>query len=194
VLAASLTGAILAGGRGRRMGGVDKGWVSWQGRALVEHVAARLRPQVGTLWISANRNLERYRQLADEVVTDAAAGLPGYEGPLAGMLAVLERAPTPWVVFVPCDAPRLPGDLVARLAAASAGRAAAVASSGGALQPVFCLLPRELATAWRAALQGGERRPQELLRQAAALEVVFDDSAAFTNINEAGPAPGTGDG
>jgi molybdopterin-guanine dinucleotide biosynthesis protein A len=191
---ASITGAVLAGGRGARMGGLDKGWVPWQGRALIEHVVDRLRPQVGALWISANRNLDRYRSLGAEVVTDAAADLPGYEGPLAGMLAILERAPTDWVAFVPCDAPLLPRDLVARLAVASGAAAPAVACSGGALQPVFCLLPRALAPAWRAALARGERRPQEMLRRAGAVEVAFEDAAAFTNINETAPAPGAAHG
>lgn len=191
---ASITGAILAGGRSLRMGGVDKGWVLWEGRALAEHVADRLRPQVGALWISANRNLDRYRRIADAVVADADAGLPGYEGPLAGMLAVLECASTEWVAFAPCDAPRLPRDLVARLAAATDGRLPAVARTGGSMQPVFCLVPRTLAPSWRAALGRGERRPQDLLRRAGAVEVAFEDGPGFANINEIAPGQGAAHG
>jgi molybdopterin-guanine dinucleotide biosynthesis protein A len=179
----SIAGAILAGGRGARMGGADKGWVTWQGRALVEHVYQRLRPQVEPVLISANRNLERYRALGAQVVADDVAGLGAYCGPLAGMLAALEQAPTPWIAVVPCDAPQLPMDLVARLTGARAGQAPVVARCGARSQPVFCLLPRTLAPALRAALIGGERSPQNFLRQSGAVEVEFADAAAFTNIN-----------
>jgi molybdopterin-guanine dinucleotide biosynthesis protein A len=190
--AAAIDGAILAGGRGRRMGGADKGWILWQGRPLVEQVAERLRPQVGRLLISANRNLERYAALGAAVVADERAGQGEFAGPLAGMLAVLRQARGDWVAFVPCDAPALPRALVARLAEAGAGTRAAVATCGGVVQPVFCLLPRTLAPRLQELLEQGERRPQEMLRQVGAVAVPFADAAAFANINEAGGEPADG--
>jgi molybdopterin-guanine dinucleotide biosynthesis protein A len=179
----SIAGVVLAGGRGARMGGLDKGWVRWQGRALVEYVYERLQPQVGEMLVSANRNLERYRALGCQVVQDDAQRFGAFPGPLAGMLAALEQARSDWFVFVPCDAPHLPLDLVARLAQAGAGQSPAVARCGGRLQPVFCLLPRTLAPALRSALQDGERRAQFFLRQCGAVEVEFEDPIAFTNVN-----------
>lgn len=184
-----VAGVILAGGRGRRMGGQDKGWVLWQGRPLVEQVLHRLLPQVDTVIISANRNVERYRGLGFPVVQDDQARYGSYAGPLAGMLAALEHADAQWVAAVPCDAPLLPADLVARLlAAATAGSAIApaVAVSGGHRQPVFCVLPRTLAPQLAQALADGEHRPAMFLESAGARAVLFDDGAAFANINDAG--------
>ncbi len=110
-----VTGLILAGGEGRRMGGVDKGWVLWHDRPLVVWVQERLRPQVGSLLISANRSLERYAALGLPVVRD---DVPGFAGPLAGIAAGLAAAPTDWLVTAPCDSPLLPRDLVARFRSA----------------------------------------------------------------------------
>ncbi len=189
-----VAGVILAGGRGRRMGGQDKGWVHWRGRPLVEHVLERLQPQVSTVILSANRNVERYRGLGFPVVEDDHARHGSFAGPLAGMLAGLEQAETAWVAFVPCDAPCLPQDLVARLlAVASSGPAVApvLVVSAGRRQPVFCLLPRALAPRLATALSAGERRPAVFLESVGAREVLFDDEAGFANINvlehEAGP-------
>jgi molybdopterin-guanine dinucleotide biosynthesis protein A len=180
--AASIVGVVLAGGRGARMGGVDKGWVAWEGRPLIEHVLGRLRPQVERVLVSANRNLDRYRALAGEVVSDDAARWGEYAGPLAGMLAALVRAPLPWCAFVPCDAPLLDTALVARLAGAGDGRPA-VARCAGRMQPVFCLLPGTLAPVLERALEAGERRPQDFLAQIGAVEVDFEHEAAFINVN-----------
>ncbi len=180
--AASIAGVVLAGGRGSRMGGADKGWVLWKGRPLVEHVTARLRPQVAQLMVSANRNFERYRALGCEVLADDAASWGEFAGPLAGMLAALSHAPLPWCAFVPCDAPQLDAALVARLAAAGAGRPA-VARCDGRMQPVFCLLPSAQAPVLQRALEAGERRLQNFLEQIGAVEVDFEDPAAFANVN-----------
>ncbi len=184
--AAAVAGVILAGGRGRRMGGADKGWVAWNGRFLVEQVLDRLQPQVTEIVISANRNLERYRGLGFAVVEDAPCAAGAFAGPLAGMLAALGRCTLPRAVFVPCDAPALPVDLVERLVAGADGPAgAALACSGGRRQPVFCLLPVALAPRLAAALAAGEHRPTVFLESVGAREVVFEDAAAFANINEA---------
>jgi molybdopterin-guanine dinucleotide biosynthesis protein A len=186
---ASITGVILAGGRGTRMGGADKGWVQWHGRALVEHVRERLLPQVGRILISANRNVERYGHLGHTVIEDEDEGKGAYLGPLAGMLAGLRHAVLPWVAFVPCDAPALPLDLVAALALASSGRHPVLATCGGQPEPVFCLMPAALAPTLAAALAGGERRPAHFLRQAGAVELAFADAAGFANINLPDPPP-----
>src|SRR5512136_1896599 len=130
-----ITGLVLAGGRGMRMGGADKGWVVHDGAPLVTSVVQRVTPQVGTLLISANRNLDAYRALA-EVVTDADAplALEAFPGPLAGVLAGLTRAATAWVALAPCDAPSLPMDLVARLAASVGAADAACPVAAGRRQ------------------------------------------------------------
>ncbi len=180
---ASIGGVILAGGRGARMGGVDKAWVPFQGRALVEHVIERLQPQVADLQICAVRSVERYRELGCRIIGDDIARFGTFSGPLTGMLAGLQHARLPWVVFVPCDAPALPADLVVRLARASAGERPALACSGGRRQPVFCLMPARLAPRLQAALQTGERRPTDFLQQSGAVEVDFVQDEAFANIN-----------
>lgn len=178
-----ITGLVLAGGRATRMGGVDKGLVEFGGRTLVERVIDRLRPQVAGLMISANRNIERYRAFGRPVLLDADEGLEPFPGPLAGMLAGLRAAPTPWVATVPCDAPFLPVDLVSRLAAALAGSRAAVASVGDLMEPVFCLLHADLADDLAASLAHGERRTESWLRSVGAAPAVFLLPESFANLN-----------
>ena len=185
-----ITGLVLAGGRGTRMGGTDKGWVVHEGAPLVTSVVQRFAPQVGALLISANRNLDAYRALA-EVVTDADArlALEAFPGPLAGVLAGLTRAATEWVALAPCDAPALPMDLVARLAASVGPADAACPVTAGRRQPVFALLRRSARDSLRAYLQGGGRAMHGWLDALGAVEVPFDDADAFRNINEpAAPA------
>ena len=178
-----ITGVILAGGRGSRMGGADKGLVEFEGRALVEHVLARMQPQVGEIIISANRNFDRYRAYGHRVVADDCANIGAFSGPLAGMLAGLRDSRLPWVAFVPCDAPALPLDLVARLSAATDGARPTVAACAGRRQVVFCLMPRSIAPQLASTLAAGERRPREFLRALDAIEVTFEDPQAFANIN-----------
>ncbi|MCX8085924.1 MAG: molybdenum cofactor guanylyltransferase [Rhodocyclaceae bacterium] len=178
----NVTGLILAGGRGLRMGGADKGLIPYQGQPLVASVLARLAPQVGGLIISANRNLATYRAFGHPVVTDELAG---FQGPLAGLASALAICPTPWLVSVPCDCPALPLDLVARLyaAAQSAGAALAVAQAAGRLQPAFMLCRREKLPALSAFLARGERRASAWCLAEGALPVDFPDAAAFANFN-----------
>jgi molybdopterin-guanine dinucleotide biosynthesis protein A len=186
--AAAITGLVLSGGRAQRMGGVDKGLQPWHGRALVDHALARLAPQVARMIISANRHLDAYAARGWPVLADAQADFPG---PLAGVLAGLRAAPTPWLAVVPCDAPRLPEDLVARLAAAVTAPAAGavvqreVPGRGLCIEPVCCLLPVAAADDLAAYLAGGGRRVEPwLLRHAR--PVRFDraeDAQAFANFN-----------
>jgi molybdenum cofactor guanylyltransferase len=186
-----ITGLVLAGGRGARMGGVDKGWVRYQGEPLVQHVVRRFAPQVGTVLISANRNLDAYRALG-EVVTDADqdVALEPFPGPLAGVLAGLQRAGTEFVSVVPCDAPALPLDLVERLAAAIADADVACPVTAGQRQPVFALMRCSLAPSLRSFVQNGGRSLQRWFATVRAVDVAFDSADAFRNVNEAGPVAG----
>jgi molybdopterin-guanine dinucleotide biosynthesis protein A len=180
-----VTGIVLAGGQGRRMGGVDKGLVALAGRPLVAHVVERLAPQVATVVVNANQNAERYAALGHDVVRDE---FPGFAGPLAGLHAGLSRAATPYVVTVPCDSPFLPADLVARLGSALErdGAALAVARTGDQPHPVFCLVRRDVLPHLAAFLAGGGRKIDAWYATLAVVEVAFDDEAdAFRNINTA---------
>ena len=178
-----ITGLLLAGGRGSRMGGADKGWLMLHGRPLAEHVLQRLRPQVGALLISANRHLEDYAALGAPVLPDPDDA--AYAGPLAGIAAGLRACATPWLLSAPCDSPFLPTDLAQRLgrAAVAEGRRAAVARAGGRVQPVFALLHRDLLPALQAFLAGEDRRVESWLNQVGFAQVEFDDPACFDNIN-----------
>jgi molybdopterin-guanine dinucleotide biosynthesis protein A len=181
-----ITGLILSGGQGLRMGGVDKGLQPWQGEPLVQHALRRLRGQVGPVLISANRNLPAYAALGAPVWSDLE---PGYPGPLAGLLAGLAHAHTSYVAAVPCDAPLLPLDLVARLAAALQANDAEIAMAATLEagiwrpQPVFCLLRRELHGSLAQALRNGQRKAGQWMAGHRCVHVRFDDAQAFFNAN-----------
>jgi molybdopterin-guanine dinucleotide biosynthesis protein A len=151
-----ITGLILAGGRGSRMGGVDKGLQNHLGIPLALHALLRLQPQVGEVMINANRNLAAYESMGVPVWPDAWADYPG---PLAGMLAGLEHCTTPWLVTVPCDAPLFPEDLVTRLASSS------------------------LLESLVSFLNAGGRKIDRWTAQHRCASVVFDDHRAFANAN-----------
>jgi len=178
-----ITGVILAGGLGRRMGGVDKGLQELRGRPLAAWVIERLAPQVGRLLINANQNGERYAAFGHPVVADAIAG---FAGPLAGLHAALSAATTPFVATAPCDSPFLPGDLVARLSAELTAKKAAiaVARTGDQPHPVFCLCRCDVLPHLTAYLVAGERKFERWYATLASVEVAFDDQPeAFANIN-----------
>jgi molybdopterin-guanine dinucleotide biosynthesis protein A len=181
-----ITGLILAGGRGSRMGGVDKGLQNHRGIPLAMHALMRLSPQVGALMINANRNLGAYEAMGAPVWPDA---LPDFAGPLAGFLAGLEHCETPWLVTVPCDTPDFPLDLVARLAdaadAAGAPIALAAAPEDGVQrpQPVFCLMRAELMESLVAFTADGGRKIDRWTALHGAVQVPFDDARAFFNAN-----------
>jgi len=182
----TVTGVILAGGAGRRMGGVDKGLVNLAGKPLARHVLDALAPQVDAVLVSANRNAGEYRKLGCAVVGDGEGegeGGEGYRGPLAGMLGGMKKAATPLALFVPCDAPFLPADLAARLRAAG-DCDIAVAHDGERLQPVFCLLRTALADSLAQFLGGGGRKIDCWFDRHNVRRVDFSDNpGGFANIN-----------
>lgn len=181
-----ITGVVLAGGRGTRMGTVDKGLQLLRGQPLALHVIQRLAPQVGRIAINANQNLERYQAFGFPVWPDT---LQGFQGPLAGLHAALTHCETPYAASAPCDSPFLPSDLVARLAEAFAQADAEVAVAatreGERLQrqPVFCLIKASLTPSLEAYLNAGGRRVDEWFRSLKMVQVEFEDNAAFGNIN-----------
>jgi molybdopterin-guanine dinucleotide biosynthesis protein A len=181
---AVVTGLVLAGGLGRRMGGLDKGLVPLAGRPMVEHVLAALRPQVREVWINANRHQDRYAAYGHPVIEDSVAG---YLGPLAGVLSALQRLETGFLLTVPCDAPMLAPNLATRMHAAcvAAGADLAVASDGARQHPVFLLLRAGLAPALGAYLDGGGRKIDAWFGQVQAVEVAFADQVeTFVNVND----------
>ncbi|MCU0869388.1 MAG: molybdenum cofactor guanylyltransferase [Burkholderiales bacterium] len=182
-----ITGVVLCGGLGRRMGGVDKGLVTLDGQALVEHVIARFAPQVDTLLLNANRHAERYATFGWPVVADA---LDGYLGPLAGLHAAMGHATTPLIASAPCDTPFLPHDLVSRLRApldADPSVEIAVARALGRVHPICSVARRTLRDSIDAALAAGERRVVAWQAARRTVHVDFDDMpTAFENLNTPG--------
>lgn len=178
-----ITAAILAGGAGRRLGGVDKGWHEYEGRPLVEHVLERVRPQASRVLISANRNIDRYLALGVPVVQDP---VEGYPGPLMGVVSVLRAVTTPLLLVVPCDGPDLPLDLGARLAGAFAEDVdAAVAHDGERMQPLFTLLRSSGRPSLEHFFHEGHRSMRAWLEAARVRHVDFSDCpGAFRNCNE----------
>jgi molybdopterin-guanine dinucleotide biosynthesis protein A len=179
-----ITGLILAGGRGSRMGGVDKGLQPFQGVPLVQHAFTRLAPQVGLVIVNANRNLEVYRAMGLDVYRDE---VPGFAGPLAGVLAGLNHCATPYLATVPCDTPYFPHDLIERLAGGliEADIVTAYTREGDQLspQPVFCLVKTSLRDSLRAFIDSGQRKTGLWARELGGARVVFDGDAAFANFN-----------
>ena len=178
-----IAGLVLAGGQGRRMGGVDKGLRPLRGRPMVQWVLERLAPQVDELMINANQNGEAYRAFGYPVVPDRVGG---FAGPLAGLHAGLSATALPLVATAPCDSPWLPADLVARLHArlAQSGADLAVARTLDQPHPVFCLCRREVVDHLSAFLAGGGRKVDAWYATLHTVEVPFDDEVeAFSNIN-----------
>lgn len=179
----AVTGLVLAGGRGSRMGGIDKGLADVGGRPMVAHVLDRLSPQVDFVVINANRHQDVYADFGYPVVADAEGDYPG---PLAGFAAGLAAAHTPWVVTVPCDSPLLPDNLLERLRAIQETSAADIVSAhdGERLQPVFTLLRTSLLASLEAFLASGQRKIDRWFAEHRAEIADFSDNkAAFENIN-----------
>jgi molybdopterin-guanine dinucleotide biosynthesis protein A len=189
----AITAVILAGGRGSRMGGVDKGLQNFNGVPLALHTLLRLSPQVGDVIINANRNLAAYESFGVPVWLDTP-NMGDFAGPLAGFMTGLERCETPYLLTVPCDTPLFPHDLVARLADAFEAQSAdfAVASAPEEdgqtrAQPVFCLMGTHMLESLQRFTQGGGRKIDAWTAQHKVVHVPFnlpgDDAQAFFNAN-----------
>ncbi|WP_246194811.1 molybdenum cofactor guanylyltransferase MobA [Allochromatium palmeri] len=179
----TLTGVVLAGGRARRLGGVDKGLMQVGGQPLIAWTLAALAPQVGTLLVNANRHLEQYAAFGYPVVADS---MPDYQGPLAGFLAGMRAARTDWILTLPCDGPRPPSDLAARLISALIEQDAelAVATDGRRQQSIHALMPVALADDLERFLVQGGRRVEDWQRShRLALADFSDQPEAFGNLN-----------
>ena len=176
-----VSGIVLAGGLGRRMGGVDKGLQPLRGRPMVQWVLERLRPQVDEVLINANQNLETYAAFGHRVVPDDIAG---FAGPLAGLHAGMKAAAHPLIATVPCDSPFLPQDLISRLESQLGSNDLAVAKTGEQPHPVFALVRRHCLESLEAFLAQGGRKIDAWYASLKVVEVSFDDEAdAFRNIN-----------
>ena len=186
IATADITGLILAGGRGSRMGGIDKGLQNYLGLPLAQRALQRLAPQVGLLMINANRNLASYRSMGVPVWPDE---VQDYPGPLAGMLAGLSHCETPYLVTVPCDTPNFPLDLVDRLAhglvEGDGDIATAYTREAEKLfaQPVFCLMKASLLDSLRAFVRSGQRKTGLWASAHRGAQVVFEEDAGFVNLN-----------
>lgn len=179
----TISAVILAGGMARRMGGTDKGLQLWQGRPLYMHIYQRLIPQVSAISINANRNQDLYAQSGLAVFGDELAD---FQGPLSGILTALKRATTDFVLFVPCDCPYLPLNLLEKLKSAVEKSDVLIAYThdGERDHPTFCLISPKISTALSAYLAQGERRMLQFMRQHNAVAVDFSEQKeAFRNMN-----------
>jgi molybdopterin-guanine dinucleotide biosynthesis protein A len=155
------------------MGGVDKGLLTFQGQTLAARAIERLQPQVASVMVNANRHLDQYASLGVQVVPDITEN---HQGPLAGFLTGLQHCDTEWLVTVPCDSPFFPLELVEKLAATAAQSKALIVMAQAEeptpdghqawhLQPVFCLMHRQLASSLHAHIQSGGFKITEWAKQ-----------------------------
>jgi len=187
IAASDITGLVLAGGQGSRMGGVDKGLQLLGDLPLALHALQRLRPQVGTVMVNANRNLLEYEFLGAPVFPDASGD---FAGPLAGFLAGLTYCETPFLLTVPCDVPEFPMDLAERLGEvlvrehADIAMAASLEGDGVVhRQPVFCLMRVELRDDLERFVAEGGRKVGAWVERHTAVVVPFEQAGAFANVN-----------
>ena len=187
ISADQITGLILAGGRAQRMGGIDKGLIPFHDKPLIECAITRLKSQVSSILINANRNITKYASYDYPVIVDET---PDFSGPLAGFSAGLKVCNTPYLLTTPCDSPLLPINLGSRLATEmERGDFQLVyASSKEAdgkiwAQPVFCLMHVNLQKSLNAFLQKGDLKIDRWFKEVHSSTVVFDDPQAFANVN-----------
>ncbi len=179
----AITAVILAGGRGRRLDGVDKGLVTFSGKPLIAHILDAIQPQVGQILINANRNISEYAAYGYPVIQD---GLADYQGPLAGVATTMDNATTPYIITLPCDGPFVPADLVQRLSTAldDAQSEIAVAHDGTRIQPMHAMLSVALLPGLRKYLNAGDRKTGLWYTRSHMTTVDFSDiPEVFRNIN-----------
>ena len=181
----NVTAVILAGGKGRRLEGQDKGLVTYKNKRLVEHVIERIEPQVHQVLINANRNQETYETYGFSVISDE---MSNFQGPLAGFATAMKAANTDYIVTMPCDGPSLPLDYVSRMLASlqecSHTDCIFVAHDGERIQPVHALIPVSLIASLESFLDGGERKVDLWYAKHGLVEVDFSDQPnSFFNVN-----------
>lgn len=185
-ITATITAVILAGGRGSRMGGIDKGLQVLGGTPMALHALRRIQAQTGLAMVNANRNLPAYQSFGVPVWPDANLD---FEGPLSGFVVGLTHCQTPYLLTVPCDTPFFPHDLASRLYAGlqAEGADMAMASQSGHTQPVFCLIKKEMLSNLMAFMQRGGRKIDAWTALERTAIVHFDeptdDANAFANAN-----------
>jgi molybdopterin-guanine dinucleotide biosynthesis protein A len=181
-----ITGLILAGGRAQRMGGIDKGLISFHQKPLIESAISRLQNQVGQILINANRNITKYAGYGYPVVMDET---PDFSGPLAGFSIGLKGCKTPYLLTIPCDSPLLPLDLSKRLATEMERGpfdlvyASSLESGKTWAQPVFCLMRANLQESLAAFLTKGDLKIDRWFKDLKTSTVIFNDAQAFANVN-----------
>lgn len=182
-----ITGLILAGGRAQRMGGIDKGLIPFHGKALIEFAINRLKPQVSTILINANRSITKYSHYGYPVLMDET---PDFSGPLAGFSVGLKHCKTPYLLTSPCDSPLLPFDLAQKMAAELEGNNlelvfASSKEEDGKIrsQPVFCLMKSSLQDSLDAFLSKGDLKIDRWFKELRSGTVVFENPQAFANVN-----------
>jgi molybdopterin-guanine dinucleotide biosynthesis protein A len=187
ITANQITGLILAGGRAQRMGGIDKGFILFHGKPLVESAIDRLKPQVSTILINANRSITKYSHYGYPVLLDET---PDFSGPLAGFSVGLKHCKTPYLLTSPCDSPLLPTDLAEKMAneLEEKNLDLVYASSQEAnekiwAQPVFCLMKRTLQASLDTFLSKGDLKIDRWFKDLRSGTVVFDNAQAFANVN-----------
>jgi molybdopterin-guanine dinucleotide biosynthesis protein A len=171
---------ILAGGKGQRMGGVDKGLLPYQGKHLIEHAIARIAPQVDDIVISANRNLDQYHALGYAVYADHT---DNYDGPLAGIASSLPHCKHDWALVIPCDMPSLPDDLVASMMEATSSTRLVVISTRGKHQLVL-LMHRDCLDSIKRYLAGDQHSVMQWVDSVDHLTLVMAIDNNFLNINQ----------
>jgi molybdenum cofactor guanylyltransferase len=182
----NITGLILAGGRAQRMGGIDKGLILFNDKPLIESAIARLKPQVDSILINANRNITKYAHYGYPVIMDET---PDFSGPLAGFSIGLKHCKTPYLLTSPCDSPLLPTDLaqkmMAELEASDLDLVYASSIEHGELwaQPVFCLMRSGLRDSLNAFLSKGDLKIDRWFKELKSGTVVFENTNAFANVN-----------
>lgn len=181
-----ITGLILAGGRAQRMGGIDKGLIPFHGKALIESAISRLKPQVSTILINANRSITKYSHYGYPVLMDET---PDFSGPLAGFSVGLKHCKTPYLLTSPCDSPLLPTDLAIRMATQLEDHdlelVFASSKEDGKIwsQPVFCLMKSGLKNSLDAFLSKGDLKIDRWFKELRSGTVVFENPQAFANVN-----------
>ncbi|QIW15065.1 bifunctional molybdenum cofactor guanylyltransferase MobA/molybdopterin-guanine dinucleotide biosynthesis adaptor protein MobB [Pasteurellaceae bacterium RH1A] len=181
-----ISAVILSGGLARRLNGVEKGLQVLAGQPLISHILARLAPQVGRVYLNINRSQAQYAQRYPHLSTYSDR-LPDFQGPLSGILSGFEQLEEEYLLFVPCDSPFLPDNLLVKLHRALSINQAqiAYAHDGDRPHPAFALIHRSILEPLRTYLAQGERRLLCFFQQQKSVAVDFSEQPqAFQNFNK----------